>query len=163
MEFEYEVSADDYVDATILYYKLNRRGLGAGNGKLFILGGLLLTVGLIERARGISPLILVVIAAFTIWIGIVGVFPGLSSRRNYRKHYQEWGIKGRKYRADVNEGGLNITGDEATWSRPWADISSKGENKQLFVFYSRGTLFIFAKRYLTDEQQQALRNLIGLS
>jgi len=110
-----------------------------------------------------SPLLLVAIAAFTIWIGIVGVFPRLSSRRSHRRHYRELGIKGRKYQANVDEQGLKIAGDDTTWSRQWADISSKGEDKQLFMLYSRGTLFIFAKRHLTGEQQLELRKLMGLT
>ena len=56
-----------------------------------------------------------------------------------------------------------MAGDDTTWSRQWADISSKGEDKQQFMLYSRGTLFIFAKRYLTDEQQGVLRSFAGLS
>jgi len=163
MEFEYEISAEDYADALILYYRLNRRRLSTSTGSLFIFGGFLLTVGLIEREKGLSPLLLVALGAFTIWLGIVSAFPRLSSRKKFRRHFRELGIEGKKSHANVNEEGLNITGDDETWSRPWADISSRGEDKQLFMFYSRGTLFIFAKRYLTSEQQQELRSLTGLS
>ncbi len=162
MEFEYEVSADDYADASILYYRLNRRRLGANTGSFFIFGGFLLMVGLIEWEKGLSPLLLVVLGGFTIWFGVVNAFPRLSSRKKLRKNFREFGIDGKKYQANVNEEGLNIAGDSATWSRSWADISLKGEAKQLFMFYSRGTLFIFAKRYLTDEQQGTLRGLSGL-
>jgi hypothetical protein len=163
MEFEYEVSADDYADASILYYKLNRRRLGAGTGSLFIFGGFLLTVGLIEREKGLSPLLLVALGAFTIWLGMVSAFPRLSSRRKLRRYFRELGIEGKKSQANVNGEGLNITGDNEKWSRPWADISSRGEDKRLFMFYSRGTLFIFPKQYLNDEQQQELRSLASVS
>jgi hypothetical protein len=128
----------------------------------FIFGGLLLIVGFVERERGMSPLLLVAFGALMIWLGVVSFFPRLSSRRNYRRHYRELGIEGKEYQADVTEEGLNIAGDETTWRREWADISSKGEDRQLFMLYSRGTLFIFAKRYLTDEQQRELRSLAGL-
>ncbi len=163
MEFDYEVSAEDYAKALILYYRLNRRRLGTSTGGLFIFGGFLLTVGLIEREKGLSPLLLVVLGAFTIWLGIVSAFPRLSSRKKFRKYFRELGIEGKKSQANVSEEGLNITGDHETWSRPWADISSRGEDRQVFMFYSRGTLFIFAKRYLNDGQQQELRSLAGLS
>jgi hypothetical protein len=162
MEFEYEVSADDYAEAVILYHTLSRGRWGAAGG-LFIVGGFLLTVGLIEREKGLSPLLLVALGAFSIWLGIVSAFPRLSSRKKYRKYFREMGIKGKTYLANVNAERLNIAGDDATWSRPWAEVSSKGEDRQLFMFSSRGTLFIFAKRYLTDEQQQELRSLTGLS
>lgn len=163
MQFEYEVSADDYADALILYYRLSRTRPGASTGTYFLFGGFLLAVGLVERERGLSPLLLVALGALIVWFGVVSFFPRLSSRRNYRKHYRELGIEGKKYDANVDEEGLNIAGDDTTWSREWPDISSKGEDKQLFMFYSRGTLFIFAKLYLTDEQQRALRSLTSIS
>jgi hypothetical protein len=162
MDFEYEVSADDYVDALILYYRVNRRRLGADTGMYFIIAGLLLSVGLAERERGMSPLLVVAFAALMLWIGIVHVFPRLSSRRSYRRNFRELGIEGKKYEANVSEKGLNIAGDDTTWRRQWSDISSKGEDRQLFMLYSRGTLFIFAKQYLTDDQQRELRTLASL-
>jgi YcxB-like protein len=161
MEFEYEVSVDDYADALILYYRLNRGRL-AGTGKYFIFAGLFLAVGLAEKERGMSPLLLIAFAALTIWLGIVSFFPRLSSPRACRLHYRELGIEGKKYRANINSEGLSVSGDGTTWSRQWTDISSKGETKELFMLYSRGTLFIFAKRYLNGEQQQALRSLMSL-
>jgi hypothetical protein len=163
MQFEYEVSADNYADALILYYRLNRtRPGGASIRTYFLFGGFLLAVGLVERERGLSPLLLIALGALIVWFGVASFFPRLSSRRNYRKHYRELGIEGKKYQANISEEGLNLTGDDTTWSRQWSDISSKGEDKQLFMLYSRGTLFIFAKRYLSDDQQRELRTLASL-
>jgi hypothetical protein len=80
MEFEYEVSAEDYAAAMILYRRVNRRRLGASTGGYFLLGGFLLAVGLVERERALSPLLLVALGAFAIWLGIASAFPRLSSR-----------------------------------------------------------------------------------
>jgi hypothetical protein len=162
MEFEYEVSAADYYDASIFYYRLNRRRLAAGSGSLFIFGGFLIVVGLIEKEKGLSPLLLIALGAILIWFGVVGFFPRLSPRKRFRKCFKELGIEGKKYRAAVDTEGINIVGDDTTWSRRWSDISSKGEDDKLFLFCSKFTMFIFAKRYLTEEQQQELRSFISL-
>jgi hypothetical protein len=137
MEFEYEVSADDYVKALIVYNGLNRKWRGAGSGTYFLFSGFLLAVGLVERERGLSPLLLVALGALTIWLGIVSVFPRLSSHRAYRRHYRELGIEGKKYRANVNEEGLNVAGDGTTWSRQWTHLSSKGEDKTIHAPFTR--------------------------
>jgi len=39
----------------------------------------------------------------------------------------------------------------------------KGEDKSVFMLYVEGTLFIFGKKYLTDEQQHELRRLAAIS
>ena len=46
----------------------------------------------------------------------------------------------------------------------WQGIGLKGENEKVFMICSTGgTIFMFGKKYLTDEQQQELRRLSGLA
>jgi hypothetical protein len=42
----------------------------------------------------------------------------------------------------------------------WSEVHLKGENKRVFMFYAKGTIFIFGKKYLTDEQQRDIRRFI---
>lgn len=160
MEFEYEISAEDYAAASILYYRLSRKR--AANGGWFLAGTFLLVIGLIERERGLSPILLGAIGVWWIWAGVARVFPGDSLRRHYRKYYQHLKLEGKKYRASLNEDGFQVVGDHSSWNNRWTDVSPKGEDNRIFMLFAHGVLFIFAKRYLPDEQQQALRRLAGL-
>jgi hypothetical protein len=154
MEFEYEISADDYASASILYYKLTRKTRVAA-GWIFA-GASLVAIGLMERDRGLSPILLAAIGVWWTCAGITRVIPGDSFRRHYRKHYQQLDLKGNKYRAAVNEEGFQVTTEKRNWTCRWPDVSVKGEDNQVFFLFSQATLFIFAKRYLADEQQRTL-------
>src|SRR5258708_14730633 len=106
MEFDYEVSAEDYANALILYYRLSRRRLGTSTGGLFIFGGFLLTVGLIEREKGLSPLLLVVLGAFTIWLRLLGALPPSFSPQKFPQKFRGLGTQGKKSPAELSEKGI---------------------------------------------------------
>lgn len=73
-------------------------------------------------------------------------------------------MAGKRFKADVNEDGFEVTGDLCSWHVRWLRVRPKGENERVFIFtlYPEGTIFMFGKRYLNDEQQQELRRLSGL-
>jgi hypothetical protein len=50
-----------------------------------------------------------------------------------------------------------------SWRVLWAEARLKGEDKCVFMFSGKGTIFIFGKKYLTDEQQKEIRRLAALS
>ncbi len=77
--------------------------------------------------------------------------------------YRELGLEGKKYHASVNGDGFQVLGEMSSWRIPWGKVSDKNESKLIFLFRSHGALFIFAKRYLTDEQQRSLRSISGLA
>lgn len=159
MEFDYEIQADDYTAGQILYYKLIRKSRTL---EPWFLGGfLLLVVALVERDRGLSPVLLGAIALWWMWAAIARRFPGIL-RRSFRKHYDKAGLKDKKYRASINEEGFQVHGENVSWQIRWPAVAPKGEDDSVFMFYSSGVVFIFAKRYLGDEQQQALRSLANL-
>ena len=160
MEFDYEISADDYAAAHILLHKLSGKRLASA--WWFLGGAFLLLVALIERDRGWSPILLGAVGIWWMWAGVAGIFPGESMARPYRKRYQEIKLKGKKCRASINNDGFQLFGENSSWSIRWADISQKGEDDRIFMFYSQGVLSCFGKRYLAEEQQQALRRLAGL-
>jgi hypothetical protein len=37
-----------------------------------------------------------------------------------------------------------------------------GEDKRVFMFSGKGTVFIFGKKYLTEDQQKAIRQLAAV-
>lgn len=96
------------------------------------------------------------------WAGIARTFPGVSLRRYYRRYYRKLGLENNKYRASVKEDGFQVVGVDISWRVRWQDVSPKGDDGEVFMFYAHGTLFIFAKRYLAEEQQHQLRKLAGL-
>jgi hypothetical protein len=52
------------------------------------------------------------------------------------------------------EDGFFVTGNECSWRALWPEALPKGEDKPVFMFCG--------KRYLTVEQQQAIRLLMAI-
>jgi hypothetical protein len=161
MEFEYEISADDYAAASVLFYKLGRKRINAAAWA--VLGMSLIAIGLSDKERGLSSILLAAIGVWWAWAGLARLLPGESFRRKCRKYYQELGLEGQKYRATVTKEGFEVLGENRTWRNPWPSVSPKGEDARVFMLHSGGTLFIFAKRHLSEGQQMELRMLAGLS
>ncbi len=161
MEFEYEISADDYAAAALLHHRLGRKRMQAAGW--FFAGASLLAVGLIEQDRGLSPILLAAIGVWFAWVGISWAFPGEGYRRRCRKQYRKLGFEGHKYRATASAEGFEVVGENRTWRNSWSHVSPKGEDERVFMFHSAGVVFVFAKRYLADEQQRELRTLAGLT
>jgi len=160
VEFEYEITADDYAAASILSFKLSRNRLTLA---LWLFAGLFLVLlALLEKDRGWSPILLGAVGVWWMWAGIARLFPGESFSRHYRKRYQQLSLRGRKYTASLTDSGFQVAGENSSWRIPWSDVSQKGEDNRVFMFYCRGVLFIFAKRSLGDEQQSLIRTLSGL-
>ena len=160
MEFEYEITADDYAAGAFLFWKRSfrkRQGIG-----WFVAGLVLLVVGVIEKEKGLSPVLLGAIGVWLLCVGIAWIFPGERYRRRLRKHYGTLDLAGQKYRATILEGGFEVAGITTSWRYTWPMVKDRGENEKVFMFYAGQTLFIFAKRYLPEEKQQELRSLAGL-
>jgi hypothetical protein len=159
MHFEYEIPPDEFVASQLLYYKLSRgrkRILNAVGSTL--LGLLLIVVAWDERAVDSVPFLLAILGAWFIYMGVVWSFPS----KYFRRAYQKGELAGKKYQADLNQDGFEVAGDLRSWRVRWEGVRLKGENEQVFILYSAGTLFMFGKKYLSNEQQQELRRLSGL-
>jgi hypothetical protein len=61
-----------------------------------------------------------------------------------------------------DDDGFFVSGNECSWCVLWPEALLKGKDKLIFMFCGKGTIFIFGKRYLTVEQQQALRYLTAI-
>jgi hypothetical protein len=161
MQFEYEISDDDYVASQTLYLKLSN----GGNNRVrraspWILAGIFfLVVTWNERVLGWPSILLTGIGVWWIYAGTLSLFPG----RHLRREYQGLQLAGKKFQAEVNEEGFEVVGDLRSWRVQWAGVTLKGENEHAFVLYSVGTVFMFGKKYLAAEQQQELRRLAALA
>lgn len=162
MEFDYEISADDYAAAQILSLRLNHNYY---SGAWWFFGGLfLILLCLIERDRGWSPVLLGALGVWCVWVSISRTFPGKFSATRFHKRYRQLGLEARKYHARVDASGFEVIGEQSTWRMRWADITLKGEDNRVFIFYyPGGVIFIFGKRYMDEKQQQSLRSFGGLS
>jgi hypothetical protein len=106
-----------------------------------------------------TPALLALIGAWWIYSAVVSLFP----TRYFRRAYPKSELAGKRFKADVGEDGFEVTGDQCSWRIRWSGVREKGENEQLFMLYSHGTLFVFGKEYLNSEQQEHLRRLSGLA
>jgi hypothetical protein len=161
MQFEYEITADDYVAAQLLYHKLiNARKRLPGAAVWILSGVFLLLVAWNERVPAFSHVLLLFIGVWWIYAGAMMFFPA----RHYRRFYPATGLAGEKFIADVTDEGLSVKGDAESWQFKWTAVRAKGESQRIFIFVIRaGTVFMFGKQYLSDDQQKELRSLSGLT
>lgn len=159
MRFEYEISAEEYVSGRALLYQLQSGRKRFKNAIGWICVGLFLfALASQERVVNWVMILLALTGAWWIYCGIVVLFPG----RSIRRYYPNSEVAGNRFQADVNANGIEVADELRSWRVLWPGVRVKAENKDIFLFYS-GTLFIFAKKYLTDEQQSELRRLSGLT
>ena len=159
MHFDYEIAPDEYVASQLLCYKLSgRKRIHKAFGWILI-GLLLIDVAWNKCAGDSDPLLLAIIGACFIYIGVVCFQPA----RLLRRAYQKTELAGKRFQADVNEDGFEVTGDLHSWRVRWQGVRLKGENEKVFIFYSAGTLFMFGKKYLDSEQQKELRRFSVLT
>jgi hypothetical protein len=160
MNFEYEITVDEYVSSQILCHKLSggrKRTRSAAVG--WILGGVcLILVAWNQGVLNWPTVLLAAVGAWLIYAGVASFFPTCYFRRGYHKTE----LAGQMFKADVNENGFEVTGDLRRWYVQWPAVRLKGENARVFIFYTPSTIFMFGKKYLSDEQQKELRKLCGL-
>lgn len=158
MQFNYEIQVEEYAAAQTLYYrKLYQRSLIKRAIFWVLIGLLFLTVALF-RAEEFGPVLLVLTAGWFICNGIGGFFPD----GYYRRHYPQSGLAGKNYQVELDENGFFVTGDSCSSRVPWTEVHLKAEDKRVFMFNAKATLFIFGKKYLSDEQQQDIRRFAAL-
>ena len=159
MHFEYEIGPDEYVAAQSLYLKLSRDQRRVQWTAFCFLGGLLLI--LISRTRasfGWGEIVLMGMGTWLLYVGFLNLFPA----RYYRRAYRSANLGGKTFTVDLADDGFEVVGEYCTWRVQWPGVTLKGENEKVFMICSAGTIFMFGKKYLTDQQQQELRRLAGL-
>lgn len=144
----------------LLYYKLGGGRKHRERAVQWILAGVILVaIAWSEWSLNWTPILLALIGIW--WICSAG--KSLFLTRYYRREYPKSDLAGKRFMADVGEEDFEVTGDECSWRVRWAGVRLKGENEQVFMLQSYGTLFIFGKEYLSTEQQEDLRRLSGLT
>jgi hypothetical protein len=122
------------------------------------LGFFFVLVGVSRWAVDLPPILLLLTGAWFIYSGIVSIFP----TRHYWRYYPQSGLSGKKYHAELDESGFLVVGDACTSRVLWTEVLLDGEDKHVFIFCAKGTIFIFGKKYLTDEQQKTIRRFATL-
>ena len=160
MNFEYEISAEEFAGGQALWNKSISGRKRLAYAVVFIVMGLLFISAAWNEPLYFSwaHLLLVAIGGYCICCGAAILFPKFHFRRSYAKST----VIGKRFRAEVNEEGFEVTGEDCTWRVPWSGVSAKAEDQRVFMFYAAGTIFMFGKKYLTDDQQRDLRRLAAL-
>ena len=159
MHFEYEITADEFAASQLLYHRLS-----GGRKRVervvysFLAGLLFLATAWTERSNDLSPFLLAIVRAWLIYSGALTLFP----TRYFRSAYRKSEVVGKRFNAEINEEGFEVTGDLYSWRVRWPGVRVKGENELVFMLCSNQTIFMFGKKYLSSDQQQELRRLSGL-
>jgi hypothetical protein len=159
MQFDYEISANEYVAAQMLYYRAYAKGRILKRALGWTLLGLFFVlIAVSQWVVDWGPILLLLTGTWFIYGGIGSLFP----TRYYRRAYPESGLAGKKYHAELDEHGFSVTGDSCSWRVLWTEVPLKGENKHVFMFSAKSTIFIFGKQYLTDELQKDIRQFAAM-
>lgn len=156
MQFNYEITADEFVAAQIVLHTAKEKSRLIKRAFGYTLLGVGFGLIALFRYSDLGPLLLLLVAAHLIYVGITNLFP----QRYFHKAYPQSELAGKSYQADLDDNGFTVSGDSCSWRVAWSEVHLKGENKRVFMFYAKGNLFIFGKKYLTDEQQRDIRRFI---
>jgi hypothetical protein len=159
MQFDYEIPSEEYAAAQVLYYRAHakRRPVKRALGWV-LLGLFLVLIAIFRWVADWGSICLLLTGVWFIYAGIASLFP----TRYYRRTYPESGLAGKNYHAELNENGFSVSGDSCSWRVPWSETRLKGEDNRVFMFSGKSTIFIFGKKYLTDEQQREIRQFAAM-
>jgi hypothetical protein len=160
MQFEYEISVDEYVAAVALYHKLSGRRVRLHENPIvwIAVGVFFILVAWQEKTFNWGPVLLTLLGIWWIFAGFMGLFP----TKHFRRTYQEAEFWGDRFKADLDEDGFGVEADLCAWRVRWRGVKVKGEDDLVFMFYSANTVFSFGKRFLDESQQEELRRLSGM-
>lgn len=108
MQFEYEISAQDYSGAQAAYYKVTTGRKRFKNGAFWIVIGLFfISVACNQRVFNWASILLGATGIWWIYCGAMCVFPEL----HFRRYYPTSEIVGKKFKALVKSDGFEVTGE----------------------------------------------------
>jgi hypothetical protein len=157
--FSYKMTKDDYAEGNALLY---RKFKARSTWIIALLGIALMAVPfLLQEPDGRRYLSL---GWPLIPLGLILIYYGIryqSPKRVARQQYASTGIEGHEFAAQVSQEGIQVRGTYSEWKYAWPAILLAEESEKLFALYSGLQIFVFAKRYLNEEQINALRSLIA--
>jgi hypothetical protein len=119
MRFECEIAADEFVASQLLYYKLSCGRKRVVNAVGWIVAGLaLMFIAWSERFVDSAPIILAAIGASWIYAGVTSFFPA----RHFRHAYTKGDYAGKRFKAEADADGFEVTGDLYGWRVRWAGV-----------------------------------------
>lgn len=138
VQFEYELPANEYVAAQLLYYKSLGRRRRIGRPARWIVAGAVCIVSGVrsappassEGSANFSFFLLTAIGVWWMWAGIGMLFPA----KRFRRAYDSSALAGKLYRAEVGEGGLQVAGEFCEWSVKWPGVQFKREDERVLYF-----------------------------
>lgn len=160
MQFDYEVPIEEYAAGQVLYAKARSKGVFVQQVLLWTSLAVFFVLLVASRfGADWLRILFLLIAAYFFFFGIRFLFP----TRYFRRHYPKSGLAGKNYHAELDEDGFSVIGDACHWRIRWPEVRLKGEDNLVFMFTGKGTIFIFGKKYLTDEQQRTIRQFSSTS
>ena len=158
VRFEYEITPDEFAATQALFQKASRTG---DSWITWLIAGVLFTwVAWNERVAHSKPaLLLAVVGAYSLYTVITLLFPSM----RFRSAYALIRLAGMRFKAEADENSFRVAGDSYSWDVRWSGVLFKGENESVFMLCSQGTIFAFGKKYLSEQQQNELRRLSGIS
>ena len=156
VEFSYEITKQDYAAANLLFSRLSGHREKAMWSLFF--GVLLTALPFFQDSPKVLFALGSLIGLWFLFRGIRGIFPNIGLGR----YYQVQQLENEPYKAVVTQDGINVEGSLQGWKVKWPALTLRGENDKLFLLYCYPTVFIFGKRFLSNDQQGELRKLAGL-
>lgn len=159
MQFDYEIPIDEYAAAQLLYHTARDKTRLIRRGLFWVLVGLFFVLIAVTRwVADWGPVLLFLAGGSYVYGGLNNIFP----TRHFRRAYPELEFSGKTYHAELDQDAFSVTGDSCSWRALWTEVRLKGENKLVFMFFAKSTIFIFGKKYLTDEQQKEIRRFAAM-
>lgn len=155
VQFSYSITKEDYAEANALICKKSDKSQAR---IIAAFGVLLIAVPFFPSMRGSLTMgLLPWLGLFFILYGLQHAFP----RRRARRYYARTGLAGVQFTARISAEGLWSKGRDGEWKYGWPTILLAEESDNMFAFYTGIQLFPFAKRFLTAEQIETVRQLIA--
>ena len=161
IEFAFEITKADYAEGTALIsHKLKSRR----SWVVPLLGIALIAVPFLQvDADGYTkpdPLLMWLLVSF----GLIVIYYGVryqSARYVSAQYYPATGIEHRPFSAIISAQKIRVRGTFSEWIYDWHAVLAAGESEKLFVLYTGLQIFVFAKRYLSNEQIIALQKFLS--
>jgi YcxB-like protein len=161
IQFSYEITQQDFVEGNALICaKLKRRR----SWIVSLLGVAVIAVPFSQ----VGPDGYMQVDLASSWpfflMGLLLMYWGIryqSPRYLARLAYPNTGIEHRPFRAVVSAEGIRVQGLYSEWKYTWQAMLLAEESATLFALYTGLQIFVFGKRFMTEDQISAFRQLVA--